>query len=117
MRGLSAITKERRRFGARLRELRMRTGLTQMQLGARAGLTGKSIGEIERGGNTTLDALLGIATALGIHPSALFGTGSPDAPSGRHLTMAELDRARAAVKVLARALGGARKRRVVDTER
>ncbi len=46
--------------------------LTQEQLGERAGVTGKLVGQIERGtGNPTLEVIAGLAAALDVELSAL----------------------------------------------
>jgi transcriptional regulator with XRE-family HTH domain len=59
------VSELRVRVGTRLREWRRRRGLTQEQLAARAGLSYKFIGEIERGtGNPTLETLGRLAAAL-----------------------------------------------------
>lgn len=54
-------------FGRRLRGLRTLRGLTQEQLGEKAGVSGKFIGQIERGaGNPSLKNLSRLGQALGI---------------------------------------------------
>jgi transcriptional regulator with XRE-family HTH domain len=60
-------------FGRRLRLLRKLRMLTQEELGERAGVTGKLVGQIERGdGNPTLEVMAGLAAALEIElPSLL----------------------------------------------
>jgi transcriptional regulator with XRE-family HTH domain len=46
--------------------------LTQERLGERAGVTGKLVGQIERGdGNPTLEVIVGLAGALEVAPSSL----------------------------------------------
>jgi transcriptional regulator with XRE-family HTH domain len=46
--------------------------ITQENLGERAGVSGKLVGQIERGdGNPTLDVIAGLATGLGVEPAAL----------------------------------------------
>ena len=59
---------ETRKFvGTRVRELRHDAKLTQEQLGERAGLSYKFVGEVERGvANPTLDTLDRLAAALGV---------------------------------------------------
>lgn len=53
-------------LGQRLRDLREARGLTQEQLGERAGFTGKYISEVERGlRDLPLSTLRAIAVALG----------------------------------------------------
>ena len=52
-------------LGRRLRALRTLRGLTQEQLGERAGLSGKFLGQVERGvGNPSLQILIRLAQAL-----------------------------------------------------
>lgn len=63
----------RRQFGARLRELRNRAGMTQQQLGEAAGVSYKFLGSTERGEeNPTLSTIAKLAAALGIEPRELF---------------------------------------------
>jgi transcriptional regulator with XRE-family HTH domain len=60
-----AVKKVRAVLGARLRALRTDLGLTQRGLGRRAGLSGKFIGEVERGEKSiTIDSLYPISRAL-----------------------------------------------------
>lgn len=60
-------------FGARLRELRERAGLSQEEFAGRACIHRTYIGGIERGErNVGLKNILRIATALKIPASALF---------------------------------------------
>jgi transcriptional regulator with XRE-family HTH domain len=59
-------------FGRRLRALRKLRMFTQETLGERAGVSGKLVGQIERGdGNPTLDVIAGLAAGLDVDPSAL----------------------------------------------
>lgn len=59
-------------FAACLRAERARAGLTQAELGDRAGLTAHSIGNYERGISTpNLDTLVRLAAALGVDPVVL----------------------------------------------
>ena len=54
-------------FGRRLRALRTHRKLTQEQLGERAGVSGKFIGQVERGsGNPSLHVLVRLGNALGV---------------------------------------------------
>ncbi len=54
-------------FGRRLRKLRGRGGWSQARLGVRAGLSGKFLGEVERGEKSiSLDSLAHLARALRI---------------------------------------------------
>lgn len=63
----------RRIVGQRIRNLRLKKGLTQEGLSEIADLDYRSIGAIERGErNVTLDALSKIAEALGVTVDALF---------------------------------------------
>jgi transcriptional regulator with XRE-family HTH domain len=59
-------------FGRRLRGLRTLRKLTQEQLGEKAGVSGKFIGQIERGaGNPSLKNLARLGQALGVELSDL----------------------------------------------
>jgi len=63
----------RQELGARIKELRKAEGLTQEQLGEKADLNYKFIGELERGQvNVSLDSLVRIAEALGVKIEDLF---------------------------------------------
>lgn len=63
-------------LGKRIREIRKLKGLTQEELGERANLNYKFIGELERGNvNISLDSLSRIATTLDIHIADLFRKG------------------------------------------
>ena len=60
-------------IGSRVRHLRKEHGLSQEDLGERAGLSYKYIGEIERGQtNPTVDVLFRIASALNVQLDELF---------------------------------------------
>jgi transcriptional regulator with XRE-family HTH domain len=60
-----AVKKVRDVLGARLRRLRETAGLTQRELGHRAKLSGKFIGEVERGEKSiTIDSLYHLSRAL-----------------------------------------------------
>src|SRR5438128_10909354 len=62
----------RQLFGRRLRALRRLRGLTQEELGERSDVSGKLVGQIERGdGNPTLEVITGLAEALSVEPAAL----------------------------------------------
>ena len=80
----------RQLFGRRLRALRRLRGLTQEELGERSDVSGKLVGQIERGaGNPTLEVITGFAEALSVEPAALLqfeeeragGVDAPPAPS------------------------------------
>ena len=59
-------------FGRRLRALRRLRGLTQEELGERSDVSGKLVGQIERGdGNPTLEVITGFAEALSVEPASL----------------------------------------------
>lgn len=61
------------RFGARVRVLRRRAGLSQEELAAKAGIHRTYIGGVERGErNLSLLNVLRIADALGVPPTSLF---------------------------------------------
>ncbi len=71
-------------FGDHLRSLRKARGLSQDQLGERANLNGKYLGELERGsGNPSLEVMARLAAALEIDLGTLVGDElarmSPDA--------------------------------------
>jgi transcriptional regulator with XRE-family HTH domain len=60
------------RFGANLRRCRRRAGLSQEDLGVRAGLHRTAIGLLEKGARTPrIDTLLKLSTALDISPAEL----------------------------------------------
>jgi transcriptional regulator with XRE-family HTH domain len=60
-----AVKKVRVLLGARVRTLREELGYTQRTLGRRARLSGKFIGEVERGEKSiTIDSLYRVAQAL-----------------------------------------------------
>jgi len=72
-------------FGRRLRALRKLRMITQEKLGERAGVSGKLVGQIERGdGNPTLDVVAGLAAGLDVEPAALlqFEEERPGAAAG-----------------------------------
>ena len=107
----------RKFLGQRLRALRKERGLTQDKLGELSGLSGKFIGEVERGQKSiSIDSLYRVSVALGITLSHLTdvkrgrGTGVPtqDAEKIVALVSAPLKPAqmREAYDVLRRILGG-----------
>lgn len=76
-------------FGRRLRALRKLRGLTQEELGERSDVSGKLVGQIERGeGNPTLEVIADLATALSVEPGSLLQfeedrpVGTPDRAAG-----------------------------------
>lgn len=59
-------------LGERLRTVRKRNGLSQERLGSRSNLSGKFIGEVERGiKSISVDSLYRVAAALGVPLRAL----------------------------------------------
>jgi transcriptional regulator with XRE-family HTH domain len=97
---MQAFAKARREIGRRIRAERKAKKFTQGQLGARAGLSGKFVGEVERGGNSTVTAVLALAHALSIPAAALFAT-TFESP-GRILAEKDEAEVREAVRTLAR---------------
>lgn len=76
------LTNVRSRFGATLREWRVRRQLTQEQLAEASGLSYKFIGEVERGrGNPTLDTIARLADALKVEMSRLLEETDRQRPS------------------------------------
>lgn len=70
----------RLRFGQSLKQCRAVAGLTQEELGARAGICYKYVGAIERGErNPSLEVLHKIATALDIDITELISFSNKDA--------------------------------------
>ncbi|WP_332836718.1 helix-turn-helix domain-containing protein [Microlunatus antarcticus] len=66
----------RAEFGARLQELRLRSGLTQELLAHEAGLHRTYVGGVERGErNVSLDAIWRLADALAVRPGVFFALG------------------------------------------
>jgi transcriptional regulator with XRE-family HTH domain len=62
-----AVTHVRKALGELLRSLRKDRGLSQQRLGQRSGLSGKFIGEVERGEKSiSIDSLYHIAVALDV---------------------------------------------------
>ena len=68
-------------FGGRLHLARWNAGLDQKQLGARVGLTGHTIGRLERGQTTqiSIEALRQLARALGVTTDWLLAMDVPEA--------------------------------------
>jgi len=80
-----AVPHVRKCLGQRLRELRQHRGVSQRALGERSGLSGKFIGEIERGEKSiSVDSLYRVAVALAVPLSLLTTVGrSPHSVPGR----------------------------------
>ncbi len=65
--GDRAVKHVRKFLGQRLRALRKQRGLSQERLGERSSLSGKFIGEVERGEKSiSIDSLYHVSVALGI---------------------------------------------------
>ena len=63
----------RHRFGTRIRELRLATGLSQEEFAEKCGFARTYMSRIETGGaNPSLDAIETLATALRTSPGELF---------------------------------------------
>ena len=57
-----------------VREIRIRVGMTQLELAERVGCAQSEISRIESGvRSVTVDRLLSLATALGVPPAELLG--------------------------------------------
>ncbi len=66
-------------FAQRLRELRLKRGMTQEALARRAVVTVPYVGKLERAGASPgIDLLDRLAAALGVPPTELLPTRSPD---------------------------------------
>lgn len=64
-------------MGARLQAVRVERAITKAELGRLAGLTAPSISQIEKGGQSGVEAIEAIAKALGVSPGWLaYGIGS-----------------------------------------
>ena len=73
-----AVPHLRKVLGTRLRSLRLDRRLTQQRLGRRAKLSGKFIGEVERGAKSiSLDSLYRVAAALSVTITALTDVPGP----------------------------------------
>jgi len=80
-----AIPHVRLSLGQRVRELRKHRGLSQNVLGERSQLSGKFIGEVERGEKSiSIDSLYRVSTALRVPLSVLtaVGTSQKVVPNG-----------------------------------
>lgn len=63
---------QRKAFGGRIRELRMRAGQSQEALAHQAGLDRSYVGQVERGErNVSLDNIHRLAEALGVEAGTL----------------------------------------------
>ncbi len=99
---------QRQKLGARIKELRLKRGLTQQRLGDLCELSYKYLGNVERAReNPTFDALLKIASGLGIEPWELLvfeHTDKDPAALRKELNVllkdADLSSLQAAVKIL-----------------
>ncbi len=68
-------------LGMRIKELRVAGEMTQEELADRAGFFRTYMSRLETGAaNPTFDALLALATALGVAPAALFEQPTPESP-------------------------------------
>ena len=71
---MPAMANEMNKFGEHLRALRKARGLSQAELGERADVNDKYLGEVERGdGNPSLEVLLRLAKALDLDLATLVG--------------------------------------------
>ena len=65
--GERAVPHVRKFLGERLRELRKQNGYSQQRLGDRSSLSGKFIGEVERGDKSiSIDSLFKVSVALSV---------------------------------------------------
>ena len=63
-------------FGARMRQLREKVGLTQAELAQQSGIDRVAISQIERGQRDVgVVRAAAVARALGVHPGELFPSG------------------------------------------
>lgn len=75
----------RKRLGAKVRELRTGRRWSQESLAAKAGLSYKFVGEVERGiANPTVSTLGSLASALDVAVSELFGMDKPPVAERRY---------------------------------
>lgn len=71
----------RKAFGRQLRQIRKLRQLTQEELGEKAGISYKYVGEMERGeANPSLDILVRLAQVLDISPEGFFVFARPNQP-------------------------------------
>lgn len=89
----------RARLGERVRALRQARGWTQEDLGERAAISYKFVGQIERGdGNPTIETLQRLTRALDVDVTELFGWSAPLARETEYtLTADELTQVREAL--------------------
>lgn len=96
----------RRAFGRQLREVRRLRQLTQEELGEKAGISYKYIGEMERGEvNPSLDILVRLARVLEIAPGKLLVPNRPKAQKRMDvssLTPSDLETIKHALAILRR---------------
>jgi transcriptional regulator with XRE-family HTH domain len=64
-------------IGDRVRARRAALRLSQQVLATRAGLSIRTVANVERGQDTTIDTLRRIAEELGVSASELLGSGTP----------------------------------------
>lgn len=68
----------RKIVAANVRRLRVKQGLSQAELSARAKLTARYVSKIENAGqNLTIESLAALARVLGVEPAALLGSAVP----------------------------------------
>jgi transcriptional regulator with XRE-family HTH domain len=85
-----AVKHVRKTLGGRLRNLRKDRGLSQQRLGRRSNLSGKFIGEVERGEKSvSVDSLYHVSVALDVPLSVLTDT---DPARGKGGSRAEVDK-------------------------
>lgn len=67
------MTETRRAFGKRIMAMRLQQKLTQEDLARAAGLSARTIFNVEKGiYSVTIDTVQKVAQALGVHPRSLF---------------------------------------------
>jgi transcriptional regulator with XRE-family HTH domain len=111
--GFEHVSAIRKTVGTRVRALRLARHLTQEQLGHRAHLSYKFIGEVERGiGNPTIETLVDIAAALEVDLDELTSATNGKSPRGvSALDAAALRDARRAIDAVLGRLGPSKRRR------
>lgn len=79
--------------GNRLLEIRKRLGLTQAEVAERAGVSGRTYADIERGTvNMRIETFLRICNVLGVTPDRLLTNGDASFVEQKEIIMAKLDR-------------------------